>query len=202
MLRQLGVCTPGNSPGLSLLPVDNDGRESPSTGDFPSGMSPQEAELILAMNTKPKKLKIKKRLSSKFSHDSKHKYKKNSTESENNDASTPAETPEGGRDSPATHRKTPRRKKSKSLSGDLTYELARVKIQCAETAHELEGKSLELKKALQREKFMVNELAAAQKIIMSLEQKVILLHAMLNTYSHAVAIFMSDYYFVVDLCID
>ncbi len=174
MLRQLGVGTPGSSPAVSShLPAGTEGRESPSVGEIPLCPSPQEmAELMMTTNTKVKKSKLKK-LSNKFSHDSKHKYKKNSTESENNDHITPTtDTPEGGRDSPASHRKTLRCKKSKSLSGDLTYELARVKLQCAESAHELEGKSLELKMALRREEFVLTELTAGQKVIITLEQKV------------------------------
>ena len=164
---------------MSTLKDEATYRESPSAGETPLGISPQEPDFsVEAVNTKGKKSKLKRRLTNKFSqktdHDSKHKHKKSSKDEDRNDVMSP-ETTEVGRQSPASptpHKKTPRRKKSKSLSGDLTYELARVKLQCTETANELEGKSLELTKALHREEFVLKELTAARKVIMKLEQKV------------------------------
>ncbi len=173
--------SPPQSLPVSILKDEATYRESPSAGETPLGISPQEPDFIVeAVNTKGKKSKLKRRLTNKFSqktdHDSKHKHKKSSKDEDRNDVTSP-ETTEVGRQSPAPsptppHKKTPRRKKSKSLSGDLTYELARVKLQCAETANELEGKNLELTKALHREEFVLKELTAARKVIMKLEQKV------------------------------
>ena len=129
---------------------------------------------------KGKKSKLKKRLTNKFSHksdqDPKQKYRKN----KDGDTKLVSDGPLGSPDvvegcpvpSPALSRKAHKRKKSKSLSGDLTFELAQVKIQCADTAHQLEHKSLELNKALHREEFVVRELKEAREHIMRLEQKV------------------------------
>ena len=136
---------------------------------------------------KGKKSKLKKRLTNKFSHkpdqDPKQKYKK----------SKDGDTPQGSSDvaegspipSPAPSRKAHKRKKSKSLSGDLTFELAQVKIQCADTAHQLENKSLELNKALHREEFVVSELKEAREHIMRLEMKVgVGEHTHTHTHAH------------------
>ena len=145
---------------------------------------------------KGKKSKLKKRLTNKFSHksdqDPKQKYKKN----KDGDAKLVSDGPLGSPDvvegcpvpSPALSRKTHKRKKSKSLSGDLTFELAQVKIQCADTAHQLEHKSLELNKALHREEFVVRELKEAREHIMRLEQKVGVgehTHTRTHTHTHS-----------------
>ncbi len=175
--------TPGTSPAVSGNPdhtLSPPQSQSPLAGETPLRISPQEPDVIMeAVSTKGKKSKLKRKLTNKFSqktdHDSKHKYKKGSKDGDRNDVMSP-ETTEVGRQSPAPsptpNKKAHRRKKSKSLSGDLTYELARVKLQCAETAHELEGKSLELTKTLHREEFVLKELTAARNVIMKLEQKV------------------------------
>lgn len=176
-----GVESPPQSPS-SLIEVQTE--SCPAEGERPlPSMAEAEPSSTLRDKAKSHKSKIKKRFSTKLSNfDSKHKDK-NRNKSYEIDPRPPdgqllqhAET----RDDPSPERSvtpsqspTPqrshKRKKSKSLSVDITNELAKVKLQCAETAHQLECKSLELTKALQREAFLLREMEAAKEHIMELE---------------------------------
>ena len=166
---------PGDGPAVGENPLGTPHPDTPDIESNPSAVGTKD-------KSKSQKSKIKKRFSTKLSHkfdnDSKHKVKKDDdTDPKLSDRNltSPTDVREGGREgsaSPTPQKKAHRRKKSKSLSGDLTLELAKAKLQCAETAHQLEHKILDLSKTLNREAFVVRELKAAKEHIMELEQTV------------------------------
>ena len=65
-----------------------------------------------------------------------------------------------------------RREESPGIGIDLGKELARAKTRWADASSQLEEKNMELRQALEREKFVVRELRAARDYVTALEHKV------------------------------